>query len=98
LQTPFRNYRLYKKSPQEEPDVLLKDKNSFFESGSSKNPRLIGLCDAWGWVTTYCAAADGALSPIRLHPIKSHIQNEDCNVNPAIVDPGYKKPANGVKP
>ncbi len=57
------------------------DKNSLFESGSSKKSRLTGLCDGWGWVTTYWAAADAAPSP---NPIKTHIQNEDCNVNPAI--------------
>jgi hypothetical protein len=66
------------------PDLSPKDKNSLFESGSSKKSRLIGLCDVWGWVTTYRAAAVAAPSPNRLHPIKSHIQNEDRNVNPAI--------------
>ena len=25
-----------------------KDKNSLFESGSSKKSKLIGLCDSWG--------------------------------------------------
>ncbi len=62
----------------------LKDKNSLFKSGSSKKSRLIWLCDVWGWVTTYWAAADAAPSPNRLYPIKTHIQNEDCHVNPAI--------------
>ena len=61
-----------------------KDKNSLFESGSSKKSRLIGLCGVWGWVTTYSAAAVAAPSPNRLHPIKSQIQIEDRNVNPAI--------------
>ena len=27
---------------------------------------MIGLCDVWGWVTTYWAAADAAPSPNRL--------------------------------
>jgi len=48
---------------------MINDKNSLFESGSSKKSRLIGLCDVWGWVTTYWAAADAAPSPSRLHPI-----------------------------
>ena len=26
----------------------IKEKNSLFESGSSKKSRLIGLCDGWG--------------------------------------------------
>jgi hypothetical protein len=38
---------------------------------------LIGLCDGWGWATTYCAATDEAPSSNRLHPIKTQIQNED---------------------
>jgi hypothetical protein len=37
-----------------------------FDSGSSKKTRLMGLCDVWGWVTTYWAAADAAPSPNRL--------------------------------
>jgi hypothetical protein len=65
-------------------DKRIKDKNSLFESGSSKKSRLIGLCDVWGWVTTYWAAADAAPSPNRFHPKKSHVWNEDRNVSPAI--------------
>ena len=61
-----------------------KDKNSLFESGSSKKSRLTGLCDVWGWVTTCWAADDAAPSPNRLYPIKTPIQDEDCNVNAAI--------------
>jgi hypothetical protein len=63
--------------------LRIKDKNSLFESGSSKKSRLTGLCDVWGWVTTYRAAAVAAPISNRRHPIKSHIQNEDRNVNPA---------------
>ena len=70
----------------------------------AKKSRLIGLCDVWGWVTTYCAAADAAPSPNRLHPKKPHTHNENRNVNPAIgynrleiVDFGYKKPVFPLK-
>ena len=68
--------------------VYRNDKNSLFESGSRKKSRLIGMCDVWGRVTTYWAAADAASSPNRLHSIRTHIQNEDCNVNPTI---GYNR-------
>ena len=67
-----------------ELELSIKEKNSLFESGSSKKLSLTGLCDVWGWVTTYWAAADAAPSPNRLHPIKTQLQNEDRNVNPAI--------------
>ena len=55
---------------------LLKNKSSLFESRPRKKPRLIGLCDGWGLVTTYGAATDAATVPNQLQTIEIQILNE----------------------
>jgi len=35
----------------------------FMRADQTKKPRLIGLCDGRGLVTTYCAATDAATGP-----------------------------------
>jgi hypothetical protein len=60
--------------------MIKKNKNSLFDSGSIKKPRLIGLCDGRRLVTTYCAATDAATD---LQTIEIRIANEDRIVKTA---------------
>jgi hypothetical protein len=60
--------------------MIKKNKNSLFESGQAKKTRLIGLCDGWRLITTYCAATDAAID---LQTIEIRIANEDRIVKTA---------------
>jgi hypothetical protein len=60
--------------------MIKKNKNSLFESGQAKKPRLIGLCDGWRLVTTNCANTYAATD---LQTIEIRIPNEDRIVKTA---------------